>query len=122
MVTSLTVPWSTSDMKREKLISWTFWPEFAVLTTCHKATAEIRITTQKMIVFTVEFTEKAPEKGRLAFHPKPQTIANWGPRWGNPAELHLSQEIRCWSRNLDRQNAAAAVLPRSAKKCGRMFV
>jgi len=24
-----------------------------------------------MIVFTVEFTEKAPEKGRLAFHPNP---------------------------------------------------
>jgi len=49
-------------MKREKLISWTFWPEFAVFTTCHKATAEIRITTQKIIVLTVEFT-KAPKRG-----------------------------------------------------------
>jgi hypothetical protein len=49
-------------MKREKLISWTFWPEFAVLTTCHNATAEIRITTQKIIVFTVEFTKKLLRK------------------------------------------------------------
>ena len=59
MVTSFTVLWSTSDMKREKLISCTFCPEFAVFTTCHNATAEIRITTQKIIVLTVEFTKNS---------------------------------------------------------------
>jgi hypothetical protein len=51
------------------LSSWTYWPEFACLTTCHNSSAESAITTQKMIVFTVEFTEKTPEKGRFAFRP-----------------------------------------------------
>src|SRR6266496_868236 len=45
-------------MNCDRLISCTFCAEFAFFTTCHNATAANKITTQKMIVLTVEFTEK----------------------------------------------------------------
>src|SRR5947207_8753109 len=86
-VTSFTVPCSASDMKREKLISCTFCPEFAFFTTCHNATAASRITTQKMIVFTVEFTKKLL---RTAVHLKCQKHTLAG-----TAEVLPSHQIRC---------------------------
>src|SRR5579864_5730592 len=69
IVTSLMLPWSMYARNCEELSSCTFWPDCACLTTCHNSSAERAITTQKMIVLTVEFTDKAPEKGRFAFCP-----------------------------------------------------
>jgi hypothetical protein len=83
-------------MKREKLISWTFWPEFAVFTTCHNATAEIRITTQKIIVLTVEFTKKLLRKAHR------RVTQSFDAQMGIPV-----QPRRTSSRRLD---AAAGIL------------
>src|SRR5215467_14416939 len=49
-------------MNCDRLISCIFCAELAFFTTCHSATAANRITTQKMIVLTVEFTEKLLEQ------------------------------------------------------------
>src|SRR5215467_2498308 len=49
-------------MNCDRLISCIFCAELAFFTTCHKATAANRITTQKMIVLTVEFTKKLLEQ------------------------------------------------------------
>src|SRR5437588_5695657 len=94
-VTSLTVPWSTSVIKREKLISCTFCPEFAFFTTCHSATAARRITTQKMTVLTVEFTEKLL---RTAAQPRTPKTRLRQEHW----RYYFPIRIRCSYRNLDR--------------------
>jgi hypothetical protein len=67
------------------LISCTFCAEFAFFTTCQSATAANKITTQKMIVLTVEFTEKLLRTAALPVPSSRQGCASAG-----AAEAHLS--------------------------------
>src|SRR5438067_11180628 len=77
---SLTAPWSTSDMNCERLTSCTFCAELAFFTTCHNATAANKITTQKMIVLTVEFTKRLLRTAAQPVHPISPEVLSWRER------------------------------------------
>src|SRR5438132_12352768 len=62
------------------LISCTFCAEFAFFTTCHNATAANKITTQKMIVLTVEFTKKLLRTAGQPMHPTTPEVLSWRER------------------------------------------
>src|SRR5690242_3020077 len=62
MVTSATLPWSTSVRNWEKLISWVLAPAPPALTTCHRRTPDRMMTSQNTTVLTVEFTQQTPNQ------------------------------------------------------------
>src|SRR5207344_1356016 len=80
-----------SDRNCEKLMGFSFWPLLPVRTTCQSRKAESTITSQKMTVLTVEFTQNSSEK-RLC---KPE-------RYPGPGR---SSAIRCRLRELGLANS-----------------